>query len=169
LARRIREVLREMLFAKTKELLVSGGLRFGFLRINRGTRQGVNASSPLPVLYFEPFSGAVKSFAKSRLCRVARKSIAFADFFPRKALNTAKGNFAGQTVANGHYFIQEQGGFGAREIALRNLVFGFHVEGFLPQGFFSSCLADQPHVGAEQISSEIPHSRSTVLFRPDRF
>src|ERR1019366_8065525 len=88
-----------MLFAKTKELLVGRGLRFGFVRLNPGTRQGVNASSPLPVLYFEPFSGAVKNFAKSRLCRVARKSIAFADFFPRKALNAAKGNFAGQTVA----------------------------------------------------------------------
>ena len=52
---------------------------------------------------------------------------------------------------------------------MRNLVFGFHVEGFLQHGFFSSCLADQPHVGAEQISSEIPHNRATGLFRLDRF
>src|SRR5882762_8596325 len=105
----------------------------------------VSASSPLPALYFQPFSGVVKSFAKSRLCRVARNSIVCADFFPREALNTAEGNFAGQAVADGHYFIKEQSGFGAREIALRNLVFGFRVEGFLQDGIFSLCLADQSH------------------------
>jgi hypothetical protein len=39
-ARRIREILCEMLFAKTQKLLVGGRTRFGFLRFDPGTWQG---------------------------------------------------------------------------------------------------------------------------------
>jgi hypothetical protein len=37
---RIREILCEMLFAKTQEILVGGRTRFGFLRFDPGTWQG---------------------------------------------------------------------------------------------------------------------------------
>ena len=39
-ARRIREILCEMFFAKTQKLLVGGRTRFGFLRFDPGTWQG---------------------------------------------------------------------------------------------------------------------------------
>ena len=39
-ARRIREILCEMFFTKTQELLVGGRARFGFLRFDPGTWQG---------------------------------------------------------------------------------------------------------------------------------
>jgi hypothetical protein len=39
-ARRIREVLCEMLFAKTQELLIGGRTRFGFFRFDPDTWQG---------------------------------------------------------------------------------------------------------------------------------
>ena len=68
---------------------------------------------------------------------MAGKSIAFADFFPGEALKSAKGNFASQSVAGAHYFIEEQSGFGPHEIAMPNLVFGLRVERFLQSGIFA--------------------------------
>src|SRR5882762_4716539 len=129
----------------------------------------MNSESSLPVLYFQPFSGAVKSFAESHLSCVAGKSIAFADFFPGEALKSAKGNLASQSVAGAHYFIEEQGGFGPHEIAMPNLVFSLRVERCLQRRIFALRFADKPDVSAEQISGEIPHIRATRLLGLDRF
>ena len=80
---------------------------------------------------------------------MAGKSIAVADFFPGEALKAAKGNFASQSVAGAHYFVEQQGGFGPHEIAMRNLAFGLRVERFLQSGILPPRLADEPDVSTE--------------------